>query len=209
MFFDYGLAIPAGSAIAGIEVRLRARADSTSGAPRMCVQLSWNGGATWTAAKATGTLGTALGGFVLGGAADTWGHAWTAAELGNASFRLRVIDVSSSTARDFFLDGVGLRVHTGTAPASDPPPPPPATDTVAVTRAEYDGGKRELRLEATSSSASPTLQVFVTSTGQLIGALSNNGGGRYGRVFSWPSNPQSVTVRSSLGGSATATVAAR
>jgi hypothetical protein len=117
-FFNYGIAIPAGSAITGIEVRLHARADSTSGTPRMCVQLSWDGGTTWTAAETTGTLGTTTAPFTLGAATDTWGRTWTAANFADASFRLRVIDIASSTARDFSLDWVGVRVHTGTASSS-------------------------------------------------------------------------------------------
>jgi hypothetical protein len=50
------------------------------------------------------------------------------------------------------------------------------------------------------------MQVFVTSTNTLIGTLRNDGGGRYRSDFSWPSNPQNITVRSSLGGSASRTV---
>jgi hypothetical protein len=48
--------------------------------------------------------------------------------------------------------------------------------------------------------------VYVTSTDALIGALQNDGGGRYRGEFGWPSNPGSITVKSSLGGSATRTV---
>jgi hypothetical protein len=48
--------------------------------------------------------------------------------------------------------------------------------------------------------------VFVTSNGQLIGTLSNQGGGRFRAEFTWPVNPQSITVRSSSGGSATLVV---
>jgi hypothetical protein len=55
-FSDYGISLPSGATVRGIEVRLDARVDSTSGSPRMCVQLSWNGGASWTAAQATPTL---------------------------------------------------------------------------------------------------------------------------------------------------------
>jgi hypothetical protein len=68
--------------------------------------------------------------------------------------------------------------------------------------AEYASGNQQLRIEATSSSASATLQVFVTATSQLIGTLRNDGGGRYRGDFSLSSNPQNITVRSSLGGSA-------
>jgi hypothetical protein len=84
-----------------------------------------------------------------------------------------------------------------------------ATDTVSVQIAEYDSGKRELRVEATGSNSGAVLRCYVTSTGALIGTLSNDGGGRYRGQFSWPSNPQSITVRSSLGGSATRTVTAK
>jgi hypothetical protein len=74
---------------------------------------------------------------------------------------------------------------------------------VSITRAEYSTGSRELRVEATSSNGSAVLRAYVTATNGLIGTLTNNGGGRYEGRFSWPSNPQNITVRSSLGGLAT------
>lgn len=87
--------------------------------------------------------------------------------------------------------------------------PPPSTDTVSITRAEYDSDKRALRVEATSTRSTATLQVFVSSTGQLIGTLSNSGGGQYRGEFNVSTNPQNITVRSSLGGVATRSVSAR
>ena len=87
--------------------------------------------------------------------------------------------------------------------------PAQATDTVSIQLAEYTSDKRELRVEATSTSASAVLRCYVSATGELIGTLTNDGGGRYRGQFTWPSNPQSITVRSSLGGSATRTVTAR
>ena len=82
-------------------------------------------------------------------------------------------------------------------------------DTVSITRAEYESGNRRLRIEATSTRSTATLRVFVTSTNQLIGTLSNDGGGRYRGELSWPVNPQSITVRSNFGGQATRTVTLR
>ncbi len=84
-----------------------------------------------------------------------------------------------------------------------------STDTVKITRAEYDSSKRTLRVEATSTRSNATLQVFRTSGGQLIGTLKNEGGGKYSGQLSSSTNPQSITVRSSLGGSATRTVSNR
>jgi hypothetical protein len=53
------------------------------------------------------------------------------------------------------------------------------------------------------------LAADVTPMNALIGTLRNEGGGRYRGDFSWPSNPQNVTVRSSLGGSASRAVMAK
>jgi hypothetical protein len=50
------------------------------------------------------------------------------------------------------------------------------------------------------------LRVYVTTSGTLIGTLRNTGSGRYSGTFSWPVNPQNITVRSSSGGSATKSV---
>jgi hypothetical protein len=83
------------------------------------------------------------------------------------------------------------------------PLPPPASDTVNATRAEYDAAKRQLRVEATSTNLNTTLTVFVTSTNQTIGTLTNTGGGRYRANLSFPSNPAIITARSAAGGSAT------
>ena len=108
-FYNYGISIP-GSTILGIEVRMDARVDSTSGAPKLCIQLSWDGGTTWTAAKQTGTLTTAEQSYILGSPSDNWGHTWTLSQLSNANFRVRIIDVATSTARDFSLDWITVRI---------------------------------------------------------------------------------------------------
>jgi hypothetical protein len=109
-FFNYGITLPAGAAVKGIEVRLDARTDATSGSPKMCVELSWDGGVSWTAPLTTATLSTTMKTLILGGAANTWGRSWTPANLSNANFRVRVTDVANSTNRDFWLDWIAVRV---------------------------------------------------------------------------------------------------
>ena len=114
-FYDFNidLNLPVGATVKGIEVRLDAFADSTSSAPKLCVQLSWNGGTTWTAAKQTPTLTTSEATYILGSPVDTWGRTWTLANLSNANFRVRVIDIASgsgATSRDFSLDWIAVRV---------------------------------------------------------------------------------------------------
>jgi hypothetical protein len=51
--------------------------------------------------------------------------------------------------------------------------------------------------------------VFVTSSGVLVGALTNDGAGRYSGEFTVQTNPQAITVRSSSCGSATNYVAVK
>lgn len=80
-----------------------------------------------------------------------------------------------------------------------------ASDTVGISKAEYDSGKRTLKVEASSNRASATLQVFVTSSGALVGTLSNSGG-KYSGQFTLNVNPQNITVRSSSGGQTTRAV---
>lgn len=110
LFYNYAFSIPGGAAIKGIEVRVDARADDTSGSPKLCVQLSWNGGSSWTNTYATPNLGTSESTYILGGTADTWGRTWNNSHFNNGNFRVRVISVASNTSRDFYLDWIAVRV---------------------------------------------------------------------------------------------------
>ncbi|HAV77562.1 MAG TPA: zinc carboxypeptidase [Anaerolineae bacterium] len=108
---NFGFSIPAGSTIQGIEVKLNSKVDSTSGAPRFCVQLSWNGGATWTSTITSATLSTAETMYILGGVTNTWGRTWTNTDFDNANFRVRLVMVASNTSRDYSLDWAGVQVR--------------------------------------------------------------------------------------------------
>ena len=81
-------------------------------------------------------------------------------------------------------------------------------DIVTVTAAQYDTARSVLQVKATDSDPNATLQVYVTSTNALIGNLRKKTTGYVGK-FSWPTNPQNITVKSNLGGSTSANVRAR
>lgn len=110
LFYNFNFNIPGGATIQGIQVRLDARADSASNSPKICVQLSWNGGSSWVTARQTSNLTTSEVTYTLGGTADNWGRTWLVNDFGNANFRVRVIDVAGNTARDFFLDYLAVNV---------------------------------------------------------------------------------------------------
>ena len=110
LFYNYGFTIPGGQTIDGIEVRLDAWADSTTGSPKICAELSWDGGTTWTAAKTTVDLTTSEQTYTLGSASDDWGRTWSSTEFSDANFRLRITNVADSIWRDFRLDWVSVQV---------------------------------------------------------------------------------------------------
>ena len=153
---------------------------------------------------------------VRGRTASGTNGAWSTAR----SFVIRRLTTPTATATP-------LQTRTSTPTATSPAPtatgsastptstlPPTTTrtpttvasDTISIQLAEYSAGNDQLRVEATGSNASASLSVYVTSTNTFIGTLRNEGGGRYRGDFSWPTNPQSITVRSSLGGVASRTV---
>jgi hypothetical protein len=80
------------------------------------------------------------------------------------------------------------------------------TDTVTISRAQYSTSKGKLTVQASSSAGTTAvLQVFNTATNALIGTLPSTGKGSF-RISPAPAN---ITVKSSLGGSATAAVVTR
>jgi len=110
MYYNYGMPTGSIATVQGIEIRLDAWVDAASSTRFMCVQLSWDGGTSWTTTKTTTSLTSSEQTYTLGSATDTWGRTWTGAQFSNANFRVRVTNVSSSTSRDFRLDYVGTRV---------------------------------------------------------------------------------------------------
>ena len=109
-FFNYNFNLPPTAVIQGIQVRLDARADSASNNPKICVQISWNGGSSWTTAKQTTNLTTSEATYSLGSASDTWGRTWAVGNFTNTNFRIRVIDVAGNANRDFFLDYIAVNI---------------------------------------------------------------------------------------------------
>lgn len=109
-FYNYNFSLTPTAVVQGIEVRLDARADATNGAPKICVQISWDGGTTWTTAKNTTTLTATEATYTLGSPSDTWGRTWAVGNFTNANFRVRVINVASNANRDFSLDYIAVNV---------------------------------------------------------------------------------------------------
>ncbi len=117
IFSGYPLTIPPGATIVGIQTRLDWWLESTSGTNSMGVELSWNGGTSWTSAKTESTESLSQVTRTLGSSSDTWGHAWSASDLSPANFKVRVTSNCSGNAnpscsnRDFYLDWIPVTVY--------------------------------------------------------------------------------------------------
>lgn len=122
------------------------------------------------------------------------------------TFSVKTSAVTTSTTATLAATYGSSIPATATAKLVINPAPAQASDTVAIQRVEYVASKRQLSVQATSSNASATLTVSVAATGQVIGILGNRGGGRYDSTFSVATNPQTIVVKSSLGGSASRAV---
>ncbi|MEV4512225.1 hypothetical protein AB0K00_25080 [Dactylosporangium sp. NPDC049525] len=74
---------------------------------------------------------------------------------------------------------------------------------MTITKARWKA--RLLTIEATSTNPNAILSVY-SQSGSFMFNLTNKGGGKYSDQRGWLDNPQVTTVRSNLGGSATATL---
>ncbi len=90
--------------------------DAVNGNNKILVDLSWDGGTSWTTAQTDSQEPLSETTVILGAPADTWGRAWTIAELSDANFRVRVSTTCAGSAgncnpRDYFLDWIPVKVY--------------------------------------------------------------------------------------------------
>jgi hypothetical protein len=110
-FYGFALGVPAVvTSIDGISLQTDLRLDSIAGTHSLCAQLSWNSGASWTTLKALPVTAAGETTYTFGSTSDNWGRSWTSSQLGGANFRVRIIDASTASGRDFFLDYVAVSV---------------------------------------------------------------------------------------------------
>ncbi len=109
---NFGFALPAGSIVDGITVKVDAASTDASGC-RLGVRLSGNGGDDVTSRK-IGSLTDASTVLTFGAAGDYWATAWDASRLSNANFRviLETIDPGVVCDNDstFSVDWLSMTV---------------------------------------------------------------------------------------------------
>ena len=111
-FWGYAIGLPGTvTSVDGITVRADVGMNNNGGTSVFCVQLSWDGGTTWTLAKTVTLSGAAVATYTMGAANDTWGHTWTATQTSTTNFRVRVIDATGNPNKDYRLDFLAVTVQ--------------------------------------------------------------------------------------------------
>jgi hypothetical protein len=108
-FWGYTFGLPTSvTSIDDVTVRLDLRVDNLAGSTFLtCVELSWDGGSSWTAPQSVEILSATEQTYLVGG---TWGRTWTPSELDASRFRVRLTDVSNNVNRTFYLDDASVAV---------------------------------------------------------------------------------------------------
>jgi hypothetical protein len=112
---SFGYNINSGNTITGIEVKLEASA--VTGTGTIEVALSWDGGTTTTATKATPELSNTDTVYTLGGSSDTWGRSWSPSDFTDGNFRVRIIGQPSG-GNTLQVDAITVRIHNVTTGGS-------------------------------------------------------------------------------------------
>jgi Thrombospondin type 3 repeat len=113
LYGGYGISIPENCRVTGIEVALDWRIDSTVGDNVLAVDLSWDGGTSWSVLAGDGNATTTFHTQVIGGPTYTWGHTWITEHFDDAHFVVRVSTHGYSSRRIYSLDWIPVRVHWG------------------------------------------------------------------------------------------------
>ena len=109
-YYNFGL-VPTGT-IVGIEVSLDAKWVNYGTNSTIEVELSWDGGDTYTSTgKTTGNLTASIENYLLGGASDLWGRAWSADDVNNANFRARIHNFGAKGLSNAGVDHITVTIY--------------------------------------------------------------------------------------------------
>jgi hypothetical protein len=139
--------IPASGIIAGIEVDVEG---SSSGAREVVVELSWDGGTSYTTSNHITTFTATEATLTLGGAANTWGRTWAVGDFTSANFRVRL--TTNNGNGTISLDHVQVKVYY----TADTTPPQTTIDSATPSTSPTDS--TTMSIAFSSNEAGSTFQ---------------------------------------------------
>ncbi|MFX0137061.1 MAG: DUF2341 domain-containing protein, partial [Candidatus Hodarchaeota archaeon] len=110
-YYNFNLNIPANVDIEGIEVSIEGRRDPFFGNAECTIELSWNGGTTWTTSYKELIWWSTLDSYLsAGGSTDLWGKpsGWVPSHFNNANFRVLLRE---SGYNPLYVDHVRVKVY--------------------------------------------------------------------------------------------------
>ena len=110
-FSTYGMSLKSSSSISGIEVRLDWWLSALGGGNSMGVELSWDNGSSWTAAKTDPVESTSERLVVLGSSSDDWGRTASSSEFADGFFLIWAT-INGSGSPTYFLDWAPVKFIT-------------------------------------------------------------------------------------------------
>lgn len=153
---DFGLSVPASAAVTGIEVLAEAHSTDATGDCELDVELSSDGGASYSDVRTAVLTGSDVV-HSLGGSADTWGATWSASDFSDANFVIKVTAIDPNgcdNAATTSLDHLQVNVYfKSTTPA--------ATDTPANT---VTPGDTSTPVDTGTPTITPTPTITATPT---------------------------------------------
>jgi len=115
---NFGLSIPSGDTVRGIEVKVESLTDS-SGYHDLAIAVSKDNGSTWFAEKTIRyeDFDSVDGTKLAGHARSLWGLSWSPADLANANFKVKVrlAGRESTGVDDLGIDHIAVKVFYDTA----------------------------------------------------------------------------------------------
>ncbi len=178
-WYSFGFSIPLGSTIDGIEVQIEANDPLCNSANGADVDLSWDGGASYTSSgkSFTGSCTTDLT-HNLGGSTDTWGRTWDATEFSNAHFRIR-LNKNGNDWDPTDVDHIQVKVfYTGPGKVT-------LSDNITIqndltfTKGELDANGNSITILGNWNNTNGTFTPgsgTVTFNGSAVQTISNSGG---------------------------------
>jgi hypothetical protein len=135
---NFGIFVPGNSIIEGIIVQM----EGYTGGRQVTVEISGNGGATWSSTKIT-SFSASKGTLFLGDELDKWGTTWTADSFSTGNFRIRL--VTNNGAGTIYIDHVSVKVYyqppnTTLIVPSVSEPYGPSTTTISATLTVTEDG---------------------------------------------------------------------
>ena len=102
------ISIPAGATIKGIEVAVEANTTVPSGGYNLMVQLSKDGGSSFTTAKSSTIKGSTDVNYTYGGQTDLWGTTWSYSDFGS-NFRIK-LQINATIGDGYFINVDHIRI---------------------------------------------------------------------------------------------------